>query len=373
MKDCPCCKNKKTLKFIEIYELQQSPNTSRTNKSSKFTHLPYYCDICGHIWNTKPPSAIKLKDHYQDQLPHVAEDYDIEKRMSWIHETIIPLEGKTLLDFGSNGRGIFHKTLEDKGVSLQSYDMGLDTLRIVGDFDVITCYFVLEHIVDLDEVILIFKSFSHKNTILIIEVPGSEIYGNNFEIVTGEHQQHFQQKSLEVIMAYHGYLQLRVDWEKCSRSYGFVASFEYTGKQILINDKTHIDTRQNYLDARNAQINYKKNYPLQFIANNRLHRFSTIIIWGVNAYYEDLMLNNSFKDCRIIALDINDKKSNHLGDDVEFYDPEIFLNNLPDLMFGKHQDRDAATVVITACLHTKSILPRLTMFKDIFIYDPIIV
>jgi hypothetical protein len=236
---------------------------------------------------------------------------------------------------------------------------------------VITCYFVLEHIVNLEKVISLFKSLSHKNTILIIEVPATEIYGDYFEVVCCEHQQHFQQKSLEVLMAFHGFHQLKFDFKKCSRNYGFVASFRYTGTKISLNNKTHTDTRQNYVAARNAQINYIKNYPFNFCEKNSIHRFSNIIIWGVNAYFEDLMIAKVFKDCRIIALDINDKKSNNLGHDIEFYAPKIFFENLSNLMLNNPQNIDRTCVVITACLHTKSILPRLKFFKHIFIYNPI--
>ena len=78
-----------------------------------------------------------------------------------------------------------------------------------------------------------------------------------------------------------------------------------------------------------------------------------------------------FKDYRIIALDINYKKSNNVGNDIEFYTPEIFFDNLSNLMLDNLQNSDSTCEVITACLHTKSILPRLKMFKNIFIYDPI--
>jgi hypothetical protein len=301
---------------------------------------------------------------------HVAEDYDVEKRINWINETIGLLEGISLLDFGSNSTSLFHNTLVDNGVFLQSCDV-TDSEEIDNEFDVITCYFVLEHIVNLEKVISLFKSLSHKNTILIIEVPGAEIYGDYFEVVCAEHQQHFQLRSLEVLMAFHGFHKLKFDFKKCSRNYGFVASFEYTEKKIALNHKTHIDTRQNYLAARNAQINYKKYYPLNFCEKNSIHRFSNTIIWGVNTYFEDLMTAKIFKDCRIIALDINDKKSNNVGNDIEFYTPEIFFDNLSNLMLDNLQNSDSTCVVITACLHTKSILPRLKMFKNIFIYDPI--
>ena len=104
---CPCCKAKKTFKFIETFDLEQSSTTSITNKKTKFTHLPYYCDNCGHIWNTKPPTETQLKDYYQDQVMHVAEDYDVEKRMNWINETVGSLKGIKLLDFGSNSSSFF--------------------------------------------------------------------------------------------------------------------------------------------------------------------------------------------------------------------------------------------------------------------------
>jgi hypothetical protein len=367
---CPCCKTIKTLKFIEKYELEQSSSTSITNKKTKFTHLPYYCDNCGHIWNTTPPTEAQLKDYYQDQLMHVAEDYDVKKRVGFINETLGPLEGIRLLDFGSNSSSFFHKTLVDNGVLTKTYDVS-DSDNIDGIFDVITCYFVLEHIVNLEKVISLFRSLSHKNTILIIEVPAAEIYADYFEVVCCEHQQHFQQKSLEVLMAFHGFHQLKSDFKKCSRNYGFVASFGYTGTKIPLNNKTHTDTRQNYLAARNAQINYNENYPFNFCEKNSIDQFSNIIIWGVNAYFDDLMIAKVLKDCRIIALDINDKKSKNLGHEIEFYIPEIFFDNLSNLMLDNLQNIDKTCVVITACLHTKSILPRLKMFKNIFIYNPI--
>jgi len=38
---------------------------------------------------------------------HVAEDYDVEKRMNWINETVGSLKGIKLLDFGSNSSSFF--------------------------------------------------------------------------------------------------------------------------------------------------------------------------------------------------------------------------------------------------------------------------
>ena len=51
-------------------------------------------------------------------------------------------------------------------------------------------------------------------------------------------------------MAFHGFHQLKFDFKKCSRNYGFVASFRYTGAKIPLNNKTsYTFERQNIYEV----------------------------------------------------------------------------------------------------------------------------
>ena len=371
MNSCPCCKKEQISSFIEPYSINSSIFTSKSKRTYEFFHKPFFCEDCGHIFNGTPPNINFLTYYYGDKVAHIAEDFDIDKRIGWIKEFSKPKIGQLLLDFGSNARRGFHETLDEQGFKVTTYDLSTDTEVPKGKFDIITSYFVLEHIVDLDKVFVEFALASNIGTKLIIEVPSVEIYHKDYSGLLYEHQQHFQETSLEALCSRHGYQKIKSCQEYCSRSFGFVAAFEFIGKKDNKNFPIFNDVRSQYIKGRASQALGESNYPIEFINRNKIKSYKIIIFWGINANYESLIRYLDKKRYEIYAIDINIRKKEYLNENVIFFDPEDFLNNYKLSLLDFDNNADNACLIITASEHYLSILKQLNGKKEnILIYEP---
>jgi hypothetical protein len=345
--------------------------TSKSKSSVEFAFNPNFCDTCGHIFNANPPSLRFLTDYYRDQVGHIAEDFDCTVRVNLLNETISKIQGCQLLDFGSNNRRDFHSTLEKCGFIVTTYDLALDTERILGKYDAITCYFVLEHIVDLVTVFTQFSLASHIGTKLIVEVPGVEIYDKNYSGLLYEHQQHFQIASLDFLCSRFGFKKLNTSWKSCSRQFGFVSTFSFVGISDVETRFDFEDTRLKYHKGRCLQLAGESHYPVIFIRDNGISEFSTIFFWGINTNYEILMRYMNFTGNNLYAIDINRDKSSYLENCVEFLHPDDFFEKFKCLFSDVGDNIGDVCLVVTASEHRSSIIPQLEFFKGcVFIYEP---
>lgn len=100
---CPCCYNRSKYQVVDTYEISSSRWTSSTCKQTAFFHSPRFCDKCGHIFNSTPPSAQHLYAYYKAKVPMAAEAYNTAKRISVIEGSGAGSRKKQLLDFGGGG------------------------------------------------------------------------------------------------------------------------------------------------------------------------------------------------------------------------------------------------------------------------------
>ena len=120
---CPCCFNKVVIPICEKYTMKSSIWTSNTSKSTKFIHQPYYFNNCGHIFNKFQPSQKELAKYYNDQVLHIAEDYNVNNRLEIINMFSSKIESKNLMDFGGNSKVSFHQFLEKEGWKVDIVDI----------------------------------------------------------------------------------------------------------------------------------------------------------------------------------------------------------------------------------------------------------
>lgn len=366
---CPCCLTPELIDFIEPYEISSSSYTSITKSIKSFLHLPFFCANCGHIFNACPPDKKTLEDYYKDQYPHFAEDYDVRKRISWISRWVNPSRKYSILDYGGNLKRNFYKELVEHGFEVDVIDIST-SMQTKSSYDIITSYFLLEHIVDLDETFLAFKSLAQLGSVLILEVPGSEIYDRDCSGLLYEHQQHFNVCSLEVLASRYGFRKLEISWELCSINFGFVASFIYVEDDCLPKLIQFEDARNNYILGRNMQLSITTQYPQDFYLKNKLDKFSVLIFWGINMYFEGIL--NYVKDAqKIIALDSNSDKFSHVNYGIECYLPDNFLSNLPKIL-ASHSGTENMCFIVTASAHSDVICPKIAgLGPKVLVYDPI--
>lgn len=368
---CSVCDGLNVALFMDSYFINSFAVTSKSKSSFEFVSNPCFCYTCGHIFNANPPSLKFLTNYYRDQVGHIAEDFDSAIRVNWHTKSLSKIQGCKLLDFGSNNRNDFHTLLEKYGFSVTTYDLALDTERILGEFDVITCYFVLEHIVDLAILLIQFSLASHIGTKLIVEVPGSEIYDKNYSGLLYEHQQHFQIASLDFLCSRFGFKKINSSWKYCSRKFGFVSTLLFVGMSSVETRFDFEDTRLKYVKGRYHQLEGEMYYPVKFIRDNGIIEFSTIFFWGINANYETIMSHLNLSERKLYAIDINRNKSSYLKNLVEYLHPNDFFEKFKCLFSDVGDNIGEVCMVVTASEHRTSINLQLELFKGrVFIYDP---
>ncbi|NIA70326.1 class I SAM-dependent methyltransferase [Pelagibius litoralis] len=312
-----------------------------------------------------------MKAYYCDQVIHIAEDYDIEKRISIIQNFFRAEQIVTLLDYGSNSERHFHHRLRQLEWEVDTIDVISDERTLKNKYDIITSYFVLEHILSLDEIFETFRDLSTLQTKLIIEVPGVEIYDRDYSGLLHEHQQHFQITSLQALAARFGFNMLSSSWDDCSRKFGFVSVFEFVGhaeKPVLA---PVMDAPSRYMKGRECQVQANTYYPQKFFEDFGLRRFKVFAIWGINENFEKLMsvLKGGMES--IVALDMNPDKAGYVDDRSVYFHPSKFIEGFEVFLEETGLVSDDVCFICTAPSHVKDIEPRIRCISNnFFTYDP---
>ncbi len=363
---CPCCYNKVIVSISEKYTLQSSKWTSNSSRSTKFFHEPYYCKNCGHIFNKLLPSQQELNQYYSDQVPHITEDYNVDKRLDIIKKFSRKKGLKNLIDFGGNSKVSFHNFLDKDGWEVDIVDVN-DSINLKKR-NIITSYFVLEHLTKLDETINLFYELLTDDGNIIIEVPNSVLYDIDQSGLLYEHQQHFQPSSLEKLFVRHGFKQCYVSHDKCSRDFGFLSIFEKSKSKVTFSEVNH-NVYKNFQIGRKKQIALGEYPKLYFdkISNNT----KVIVFWGINAYLDQIFSSIDLTSFKIITIDINPIKKSFVTPKFDFYTPDDFFINFSKIQ-GDEINIDEICFVITATEHYNTIKNQLTSITDnIYIFDPI--
>jgi hypothetical protein len=367
---CPCCLSRELKGFMEPYEINSSAYTSKSKSIVTFYHHPLFCSNCGHVFNATPPDKKTLEWYYKDQHIHFAEDFDVNKRVSWINRWRDSSRSNTLLDYGANLKRSFHSELEKQGFNVDAIDIATN-LDKKSSYDIITSYFLLEHVVDLSDIFLDIKGLARLGTILILEVPTSEIYDRDYSGLLYEHQQHFSIHSLEVLASRFGFKKIEQSSEMCSRNFGFVATFIYVEEPCLSVLAQFEDVRCKYILGRRLQLYSTTHYPKEFYFKNKLDRYSALIFWGINANFENIFTYIDSNQ-KIIALDSNADKFCHVNSSVKCYSPDFFKSHFFEILNEYSLSYDDVCFIVTATAHEKVICPQLSNFRAmVLVYDPV--
>ena len=370
--NCPCCKSHGK-KYVQPYVLS-SLSINKSKYLYKFFHYPLFCEECGHIWNKTQPLKYELENYYKDQLPNIIEDYDTEKRINLIISKInkknLKKQNKIhILDYGSNNKLDFHKIIEEKGLNLSMLDVGSTKSYKNNFFDIITCYFMLEHSLDPE---LVFKFFNLKikpNGLLFVEVPDSTKYHKDFSGLMFEHQQHFQPHSLDCLAKRYGFSRVSTSKTNCSRPFGFISIF----KKSLSNKNNLqiINTKHLFEIGRNQQIkidNFFENFSKDICSIIKLQNEVKIYIWGINDNYllirKNLDKHFGRQKPALIAIDINPLKKSYT-----FKDDQFLLSDEANQVLEKNNNPKNC-LIITASSHWEKILSNIIFKGKIFVVNP---
>ena len=363
---CPCCKCENVKKFMKAYTLNSSGFHSKTLTSTKFYHKPYFCLTCSHIFNQTPMTTKKLEAYYYDQILQVVEDYSIEKRLSVIKKCSGKNNLSKILDFGGNSKLSFHKALEELGFEVEIMEIGYNIPN--KKFDIITAYFVLEHLVDLDSIIKMFSNLLSESGSLIIEVPDANLYNVNYNGLQFEHQHHFQPHSLRTLLNRHKFIESYSSSDDCSRNFGFVSTFKKV-KYKYVPEKTRSNLIKKYISAKKKYFT-EDDFPKRYF--KRFSNISVIVLWGVNTYFEQIIKSQILIGKKIIAVDIDPNKKKIIDKfGYLFFSPIEFIKSYFLIIEDLGIQNDNIEIVITASTYFNSIKKQLAIITDrVNLYSP---
>ena len=364
---CPCCNSNEINNFLETYVLKSCAWYSKKLRVTDFKHTPNYCFNCGHIFNSSAPTEAEMKNFYLDQFLHTHEAYNIENRIKII-ESLFKNNGKIrFLDFGGNSKLSFHKLLEKKGYILKIIDVENSFKK--EKFDIISAYSVLPHLINLNKIMKIFDKILAENGKIIIEVPNSNFYKDDYSGLIYESQHHFQPSSLSHLFSRYGFRELYYSKDNSSRDFQFVSVYEKskTKQKLRVPNKDAIEC---YKLGRQKQI-LEKNFPELFFKS--FNKSNLIVLWGVNRYLFKILESNVLNDYKIITLDINSKKNFLLDEyNFDFYTPSEFFQNYKMILAKYNVNISQTEFVITAVAYYASIKKEINLIsKKVHIYDPL--
>jgi len=312
------------------------------------------CKKCGFVYVTPVPVTRELEGYYGDSLVTYENqilDYDIDKRLQLINKykrnfsTFMELGSNAKSDFSKQIKSMFNKviTVEPNHAHESDYENICDVPS--NSINMLTNYFVLEHISNIDEIFNEFKRVVSNNGILICEIPDIRMYPDNITAChQHEHLNHFSPPLLARVAEKYGFIEINSSVNECSRNYGFVSVFE----KLDVNDTVSIDKNEYvnnikyFEDGKNKAISILDEFErarqklIMLVENN-----TPYILWGAN----DNLLQ--FKDALsidsgLVCVDSDPNKKDYLPG-IAIYTPdkanEIINNSEYIFIFaGRHKN-----------------------------------
>lgn len=306
------------------------------------------CRHCGFAFVSPTPVEEDLEDYYKDSFSIFSEqeiDFSIENRLMLIterlriseqHHSQAPDEVKTYIEVGSNNCPEFISGVRALFDSVQTVELNegcvadYNSLKNIPSnaADVVTAYFVLEHISNPRDFLENCARALKQGGSLILEVPNLYLYPKDpAGIFLHEHVNHFSPVSLARLASVCGLELVDLGQRYCSRSFGFVAVFQKTPGIQPIAGSSHVEVvmaRSCMLEGVDVVNSFKARLAQ---AREKIdHATSGALIWGANEICK--MLISDYRVPETVAcIDSDVRKQNYLSP-VAVYQPADALEKI---------------------------------------------
>lgn len=341
---CDCCGSKD---FEEIWNYSIESRTKRNTFLWNVRNV--VCRNCGFAFVSPSPTDDVLEEYYKDSFSIYSQqtvDFSIENRLHVITKCLKEIDEsrtcsfsdpKTYIEVGSNNCPEFISKVDLLFDNIQTVELNDDCQSSYPSLydipnevaDVISSYFVLEHITK-PKVFLESCARSLKpGGILILEVPNLYLYPKDpAGIFLHEHVNHFSPISLTCLANMHGLSLKEISQKYCSRSFGFVAVFQKTCEAVnafsFPNSVEFVLARSCMAEGVEA-IKSFKNWLVK--ARERISQAQgDVIIWGANEICK-MLLDGYQIPASAICIDSDPRKEKYLSPDA-VYQPNDVLDKI---------------------------------------------
>ena len=234
--NCPICNNSDFKEFIKTKDFFLTQEDFSI----------YYCISCGFKFTYPVPSPENIGIYYKSseyvshsdtkkglfyQLYHIVKNYTLKNKFNLINKYS---KKGSILDYGC-GTGDFLKAFKENNwncfgvepdTKTRQYATEKQNLNIISpekidvfekkSLEVITLWHVLEHIPDLNEKLITFKSLLKDNGTLVIAVPNCDSYDAEYyekywaAYDVPRHLHHFNKKTLTLLLEKNGFEVIKI-------------------------------------------------------------------------------------------------------------------------------------------------------------------
>jgi len=263
--NCNVCKS---LLKKKIYDSLINKSITSLSKIINFRTKVFICDNCQHIQtSTMPNEFLYYDNNYKILLDSEEEDqiytinnnkiiYRNQHQAKLLLKKIYISSSKKILDYGCGKASTMHEIKKlNHSISPFLFDISKDYVKYwnnfvsknnraiyklpkkwMGNFDLVTSFFALEHITKLNETLENIKKTLVQGGLFYAIVPNT--FTNPGDLIVADHPNHFTINSLKYIFSKIGFNLIEIDETSHNGAYIVIAENTLTSKQKLSKDRT---------------------------------------------------------------------------------------------------------------------------------------
>lgn len=254
------------------------------------------CPQCGFVYVPNSPTDATLEVYYNDTYPAGAfskPTYHADTRIRVIQT--YAGAGARLVDIGSSREEEFHIRLKESGTEVLRMDIkghamtDTDSIEAIakGSADVVTHYFVLEHVPHIRAFLYNCREILKDDGIMVIEVPNIRSYEDAWlGILPHEHVNHWSPGCLARVVTECGFEVVDCGQEICSRNpigFAMVCRKSAAPQPFTPDPAEYADNLRCFTSGANHVRAYENRLGEMFIrAQSHLDAGGSVLLWCAN-------------------------------------------------------------------------------------------
>ena len=337
---CECCGDN-NLECLWAYKHIAKTRT----KKWKFSVSNCICKTCGFVFLSPVYTEKILSEYYADSNTYFQVDYSIEKRLLVVCR--YASNKAVYLELGAKQKTEIHSLLKHhfseiltQGIEDTS-DCDINEMQSIRNesVDVLTHYFVLEHVPKVRAFLLNCWKALKWGGVMIIEVPDLNKYPHDIAaLMLYEHTNHFSIQSLQKICRQIGFEMIEGDDENASRSFGMVAVFR---KAHPLNNSVLLDIEAYHTNKNAFVMGVKRANEyldmLELVRQElvvRINKREKVVVWAANDVCDSLFTDTRLLN-NVVLVDSDPRK-------VDFFENQIVRT--PKMASQEIADADAIII-----------------------------
>jgi SAM-dependent methyltransferase len=319
---CECCggiDNEQLWNFVHFARTQSGYYAFRMGN--------VICLQCGFVYVPNSPTDATLETYYNDTYPAGAfskPTYHAATRIRVIES--YAGKGARLVDIGSSREEEFHVKLKEVGIEVLRMDIkghamtDTDSIDAIekGSADVVTHYFVLEHVPHIREFLANCRAILKDEGIMVIEVPNIRSYEDAWlGILPHEHVNHWSPGCLARVVSECGFQVLESGQGICSRNpigFAMVCRKVSMATPAIPDPNEFVDNRRCFISGANHVRAYEFRLGEMFTrAQANLAEGGSVLLWCANDQMHRFFQIGGKLEGDFLRVDSDVRKRNFFG------------------------------------------------------------